>query len=133
MKGQWRSAKADAPRLQANRSAIPTIYSTSRCIRYKINADGSVTVTILQVREALFVTVSIGPVANETIETAKVWSFGQTLYVESSQLASLRIYTMAGELFKRIAIPEGLTTIQLPRGIYTVLLDGKGVYKVIIQ
>ena len=71
--------------------------------------------------------------ANEAIETAKVWSHEQMLYVETAQLASLRIYTMPSELYKRMPTYEGITTVPLPRGIYTVVVEGKGVFKVVIQ
>ena len=97
------------------------------------NADGSVTVQILRVQETSFITVSLGDVANEVIEPTKVWSHEQMLYVETTQLASLSIYTMAGELYKRMPVYEGITTVPLPRGAYTVVVDGKGVFKVIVQ
>jgi len=96
------------------------------------NADGSVMVTIKNVTEHLFVTVTIGALANETLETVKVWAYDHSLNVQTDQLATLRIYTMSGQLFRNMPIPEGLTTIPLPRGIYTVLVDSK-VFKVAIQ
>ena len=96
------------------------------------NDDGSVTVTIKKVQETLFITVTIGPLANETIETTKVWAYDHNLYVQSDQLATLRIHTMDGQLYRRMPVQEGITTIPLPRGIYTVLIDLKP-FKIVVQ
>ena len=96
------------------------------------NADGSVTVTIKNVTEPLFVTVTIGGVSNETLETVKVWAYDHSLNVQTDKLATLRIYTIDGQLLRNELIQEGLTNIPLPRGIYSVLVDSK-VFKVVVQ
>ena len=96
------------------------------------NTDGSVTVTVKKVQETLFITVTIGALANEVVETAKVWSYDHNLYVQTDRLSTLRIHTVDGQLYRRMPLQEGVTTIPLPRGIYTVLVDLKP-FKIVIQ
>jgi hypothetical protein len=48
------------------------------------------------------------------------------------QPTTANVYAMSGILFRQIRVSEGLTTEQLPHGIYTVLMEGK-TYKVVIQ
>jgi hypothetical protein len=98
------------------------------------NADGSATVTVKYVTEPiLYLTVTLGTAqANETPEATKIWAAGENLYIRALQPATINVYTMSGILFRQITVSEGLTTEQLPRGIYTVLMEGKA-YKVSIK
>jgi len=97
-----------------------------------MNADGSATVTLVNVMESMYVTVTIGALSNETPEVNKVWAYGSNLYIQTYQPATVYIYTVTGALFRQMNVNEGALTVPLPRGIYTVLVDGK-TYKVSIQ
>jgi hypothetical protein len=97
------------------------------------NADGTAKVTVKYVIEPiLYITVTIGASANESLEATNVWAYGDNLYIRALQPTTANVYAMSGVLFRQIPVSEGLTTAQLPRGIYTVLMEGK-TYKVVIK
>jgi uncharacterized repeat protein (TIGR02543 family) len=99
------------------------------------NEDGSVTVIILQVTEMLTLTIdgaSPSSASDSAADGAKVWSYGNHLYVRTAVDADVQIRTPAGILFKRQQVGAGDTAIMLPQGFYIVTLDGK-MYKVVIR
>jgi hypothetical protein len=54
-------------------------------VRITLNNDGTYTVRIAQIQQNMTVTVDVGfPVANEHIADARVWSYGNRLYVAAA-------------------------------------------------
>ena len=101
-------------------------------IKLEKNADGSVTVTILQVWEPLDVSINgVSPLSNSIIKSHKLWAHGKMLYIDALYDTMVQIYTMDGKLYTQRMIELGETTIPLSQGFYTVVLDGK-VYKVML-
>jgi hypothetical protein len=99
-----------------------------------LNENGEFEYVIRNVQEDIY--LSIGPdyVGNETIDDGPaVWSHNSTLHmkVERSDVAS--IYSIAGQLVKRIELPEGNTSVPMARGVYIITLKDGSVHKVIIK
>jgi hypothetical protein len=102
-------------------------------LSYQKNDDGSVTVTLLYVTETLNVFVSITDAeASEAIEASKVWTYGNQVYIYTGNAATLSIYTLNGSLFNKLSVGAGETVVSLPRGYYTIILNGK-TYKVLVR
>jgi hypothetical protein len=93
---------------------------------------------IRQVAEPWTVTVSAEPasgyVDNEiAIEgDGHVWTYENTLYINSDKAARADIYTLSGLLLKQLNVQAGTTSTQLERGIYIVEIDGSR-YKVAVK
>jgi hypothetical protein len=99
--------------------------------------DGLYRYTIRRVVEPKTVTVSSTPasgvdVDNEIITGKRVWTHGNTLYINSDKADRVNIYTLSGTLHKQLNAPTGLTTEQLERGLYIVEIDGAR-YKVAVK
>lgn len=102
-------------------------------IKMTTNEDGSVKVTILRVTEPLEISINgVNPVSNTVISNAKVWSYGNKLYIEVDTESDLKIYTLKGHLYKQEKIKEPETVFELEQGVYTIVLNDN-VYKVIIK
>ena len=97
------------------------------------NSDGSVTVTILKVWEALDVSINgVSPVSNASMPQHKVWAHRQHLYIEAQYATIMQLYTLDGKLHTQQMIPQGNTSLPLAAGFYTVVMDGR-VYKVMVE
>jgi uncharacterized repeat protein (TIGR02543 family) len=105
-------------------------------VKITTNADGTKTVKILQVTEPLTLHISgfTGYTGNESpaIDEPQVWSFGNTLYISTSQPAQVRIFTMSGLLLKAQNIAAGENEIQLPQGFFVIII-GERRWKVVIK
>ncbi|MDR1601040.1 MAG: hypothetical protein LBS42_01250 [Tannerella sp.] len=97
------------------------------------NADGSITVTLIYINEALNISVSLsGVAASETPEeVSNVWVSGRQLHVRTGSAAAVPVYTLSGGLYRMLSVDAGETVELLPPGYYTVVLGGKS-YKVIV-
>ena len=99
------------------------------------NANGEYEYVIKQVRQEI--TLVIGPdpaTANDDVDNGKmVWSHGNTIYIKVDREDIASIYSVAGQLVKRIDLPEGTTPTNLSRGIYIVTLKDGSVHKVIVR
>ncbi|MDR3251235.1 MAG: T9SS type A sorting domain-containing protein, partial [Tannerella sp.] len=83
-------------------------------------------------------TVYIGPeersdVGNGDIESDRIWTHGNTLYINVPKEDIASIYNMTGVLYKKVEIPEGLNRFTLERGVYTVTLKDGEVHKIIVK
>lgn len=101
-----------------------------------LNANGEYEYVIRKVQQNIV--LKFGPgfasVDNTSIIDGKaVWSYGNTIYirVEKEDIAS--IYSIAGQLVKRIELPEGDTSVPMERGVYIVTLKDGSVHKVILK
>jgi hypothetical protein len=64
---------------------------------------------------------------------AEVWTHNEKLYIRTDRSDVANIYTIAGQLIKRIDLPEGNTATEMKRGVYIVTLKDGSVHKVIIK
>jgi len=69
---------------------------------------------------------------SEEIVGVRVWSYDNTLYIDSDKSVRVNIYTLGGMLFKQLEMAEGLTSEVMQRGMYIVEIDGLR-YKVIVK
>jgi hypothetical protein len=113
-------------------SSDPSIASVSGST-ITIHKAGVVVITVSQPVYIYIGPEVLGPVGNEWIGKAAVWSHGNTLYIRVARADVANIYSSDGLLVKRIDLQEGLLSETLPKGVYIVTLQGGGAYKVIIQ
>jgi hypothetical protein len=99
------------------------------------NENGEYEYVIRDVRENIF--LSIGPgfaSANGSIdEENTVWSHNNKLYIKVERADIASIYSIAGQLVKRIEVPEGNTSVPMARGVYVITLKDGAVHKVIVK
>lgn len=146
------SALAGTHYVPSNKDFTFTVYSpnditvtTSRGrdnegVKKVSNGDGTYTVTIVKVQQALTISIKSvktesgtgedGTTGNEGVTEDKVWSANGTLYVNAANPATLSVYTVTGQLYKQAAV-SGSYTATLPKGLYIVQLNGKA-YKVVL-
>ncbi|MDR3269114.1 MAG: T9SS type A sorting domain-containing protein [Tannerella sp.] len=121
---------------------LPLTVNTNRLIKGvleddligMLNENGEYEYVIRNVQEDIYLSIGPGYVGTASIEDGTaVWSHNNMLYikVEKSDIAS--IYSIAGQLVKRIELPEGNTSIPLGRGVYVITLKDGAVHKVIIK
>ena len=99
----------------------------------KLNANGEYEYIIPHLMEDVRLTIGPDPVANEFLAGAAVWSYGEQIYfrVDRSEIAS--IYSVAGQLVRKIELPEGDSSIPMRRGAYVITLRDGSVHKVIVR
>ncbi|MDR0796085.1 MAG: hypothetical protein LBE79_08575, partial [Tannerella sp.] len=101
------------------------------------NENGEYVYTLRTVKtQPIFIYIGpkvLGPVANESIDKAAVYSFGNTLYIRVAAEDIATIYSITGALVKRINVPEGGTSQPLEKGAYIVTLKDGSVHKVMVR
>ncbi len=99
----------------------------------KQNANGEYEYVIPQVVQ--HIVLSFGPdhVSNMLVNGPAVWSHGETIYIRVEREDIASIYSVAGQLVKRVELPEGDTPIPMQRGVYVVTLKDGSVHKVIVK
>lgn len=103
-------------------------------IKYDYRPDGSVLVTIIKVMRPITIEISGVTVANEIVdEHIKVWTNENMLHIETDKPMNVSIYTIAGQLYKKMKLPAGKTEHSLPSGIYIVTFNGNRQYKVFVN
>jgi hypothetical protein len=87
----------------------------------------SMRVTIKMVNQNIRITVTGGtPDGTETVESAKVWSYGGALHLYSPTSGTAQVFSLTGQLVKTLTFASGETaSATLARGIYIVRIDGK--------
>jgi hypothetical protein len=93
-------------------------------------ADGTYTVRIRIVRQAITLTIEAPPPAPPAgmaaFEAPAIRSYGGQLYVSAATSGEARIYNPAGMLVKALSCASGETVrTPLPQGFYLVVADGK--------
>ncbi|MDR1675041.1 MAG: hypothetical protein LBR86_01005, partial [Tannerella sp.] len=99
------------------------------------NADGTWTVCIRQIRQALTVTITTVGASTATgqVAAAQAWSHSRRLYIAATQAGEAYVYNVAGIRVKTVAVVAGATVAEaLPAGVYIVALEGKR-YKVSVR
>ncbi|MGP1420419.1 MAG: hypothetical protein ACTTKI_02370 [Tannerella sp.] len=99
----------------------------------KKNANGEYEYVITDVTQHIVLTFGPDHVANMSIDGTAVWSHGETIYIRVEREDIASIYSVAGQLVKRIELPEGDTSISMQRGAYVVTLKDGSVHKVIVK
>ncbi|MGP1421917.1 MAG: hypothetical protein ACTTKI_10105, partial [Tannerella sp.] len=99
----------------------------------KKNANGEYEYVITDVTQHIVLTFGPDYVANMSIDGTAVWSHGETIYIRVEREDIASIYSVAGQLVKRIELPEGDTPIPMQRGAYVVTLKDGTVHKVIVK
>jgi hypothetical protein len=98
--------------------------------------DGRYSYLIRQVVEPWTIDIlnepASGPVGNEIAAGGCVWTYGNTLYIESPTACRAGVYTLSGALARQLNVSPGQTRVQLERGLYIVELNGTH-YKVIVK
>lgn len=117
------------PVITTNRTSIPD----SEGVQIEDNKDGSYTITILYVQQAVNINVDFAT-GNGLIEgNNNVWASNSELHISSVSSNFAYIYSAMGTLIKTVTIPAGETiTTSLPAGIYIVKLNDKP-YKVVLK
>jgi hypothetical protein len=79
-------------------------------------------VTIKMVNQNITITITSGtPDGIETVEGAKVWSYGGALYITAPTSGTAQVYSLTGQLVKTLTYAAGETVTQpLARGVYIV-------------
>ncbi len=98
------------------------------------NANGEYEYIVPSVQQE--VTLTFGPdvVANELLTAGTaVWSHGEKIYIRVERADIASIYSVAGQLVKRVDLPEGDTSIPMSRGAYVITLKDGSVHKVIVK
>ena len=98
--------------------------------------SGKYSYTIRGVIEPMTITISSEPasgsVDNEFISDGSVWTYGNTLYIDTQKAARVNIYSISGALLKQMVVSAGMTKTQLNRGMYIIDMNGSR-YKVVVQ
>ena len=100
----------------------------------KLNANGEYEYTIRQVTQNIVLT--IGPdfaTSNGLVDGTAVWSHDNTIYIKVEKEDIASIYSVAGQLVKRIDLPQGSTPVSMERGVYIVTLKDGSIHKVILK
>jgi hypothetical protein len=98
-----------------------------------LNANGEYEYIIHQVTKHIEVLFGPDFQANESVDGVAVWSHNEKLYIKVPREDIASIYSITGQLVKRIEVPEGNTTVPMIRGVYVVTLKDRSVHKVIIK
>ncbi|MDR1747170.1 MAG: DUF6383 domain-containing protein, partial [Tannerella sp.] len=100
----------------------------------KTNDDGSVTITLRMVYETLTLSFDgIIKTANEAIKTARVWTNGNNICIETPAATMVQIYTIAGQLYARQTVAAGMTSIAVAQGFYVVRIGDVATVKVVMS
>ena len=97
------------------------------------NANGEYEYIIPHVQQEITLTFGPDVVSNEFLAGAAVWSHGEMIYIRVERADIASIYSVAGQLVKRVDLPEGDTSIPMSRGAYVITLKDGSVHKVIVK
>jgi len=103
-------------------------------VRYKWNDDGSVAVTLAEVRSPITIDLSAitAITASDAIALTAVWSpAAGTIAISATTPTAARIYNAAGALVATTTV-NGTATVRLASGFYVVSLGGKQ-YKIVVR
>lgn len=57
------------------------------------------------------------------IEDYTVWAVDGSIYIRANKAVEVNIYTITGQLSKRMKVTQGETSISMARGLYIVRID----------
>ena len=98
-----------------------------------LNSNGEYEYIVPGVQQEVTLTFGPDAVANELLQGTAVWSHGEMIYIRVDRADIASIYSVAGQLVKRVDLPEGDTSIPMRRGAYVITLKDGSVHKVIVK
>ncbi|MDR0757289.1 MAG: hypothetical protein LBF85_05510 [Tannerella sp.] len=116
----------------------PLAVKTTRAVEEEIipgtlNENGEYEYFIPQIYKDII--ISFGPefAGAEMANSAKIWSHNETLYINVAREDVASVYSITGQLIKRVDVAEGNTSVPMIRGAYIVTLKDGSIHKVIIK
>ena len=97
------------------------------------NTNGEYEYLISNVQEEITLTFGPDYVSNELLAGTAVWSHGEMIYIRVTRADIASIYSVAGQLVRKIDLPEGDTSIPMRRGAYVITLKDGSVHKVFVK
>ena len=97
------------------------------------NTNGEYEYLISNVQEEITLTFGPDYVSNELLAGTAVWSHGEMIYIRVTRADIASIYSVAGQLVRKIDLPEGDTSIPMSRGAYVITLKDGSVHKVFVK
>lgn len=98
-----------------------------------LNEKGEYEYVIHKVTQNIVLTFSPGSVDNASIDGIAVWSYNNTINIRVAKEDVASIYSIAGQMVKRIELSEGDNPIPMERGVYIVTLKDGAVHKVTVK
>ena len=119
------------PVVETGRKSIPD----KQGVRVVSNGDGTYTVTIYRVREAIDLRSSFAaPNSNVEADGTSIYTERETLYVTSPTANTAKVYNVSGVLVRTLTLSAGETVrTVLPAGFYVVALGNGNTHKVIVK
>lgn len=119
------------PVVETGRKSIPD----KQGVRVVSNGDGTYTVTIYRVREAIDLRISFAaPNSNVEADGTSIYTERETLYVTSPTANTAKVYNVSGVLVRTLTLSAGETVrTALPAGFYVVALGNGNTHKVIVK
>ena len=126
-KATYSGSKPLAVRTNRTVNGVPELLTGTK------NADGEYEYVVPNVQQDI--TLSIGPdyVSNQLLAGTAVWSHGEMIYIRVDRADIASIYSVAGQLVRKVDLPEGDTSIPMSRGAYVITLKDGSVHKVIVK
>ena len=140
-KGIWKTpARSSFPFKAVYTGTKPLVVRTNRMVNgvQEVlggvkNANGEYEYIIPHVQQEITLTFGPDVVSNEFLAGTAVWSHGEMIYIRVERADIASIYSVAGQLVKRVDLPEGDTSIPMSRGAYVITLKDGSVHKVIVK
>lgn len=119
------------PVVETGRKSIPD----KQGVRVVSNGDGTYTVTIYRVREAIDLRISFAaPNSNVEADGSSIYTERETLYVTSPTANTAKVYNVSGVLVRTLTLSADETVrTALPAGFYVVALGNGNTHKVIVK
>jgi hypothetical protein len=108
------------------RNIAPGTYAYTVVLDGYQSISGTVTVTTRSQTIALTLTARIADGIESPAAAPNAWANGGSLHVLTSRPSeTVRIYTLAGHLYRQQTVTVGETVIPLSKGVYVVVVEGK--------
>lgn len=126
-KATYSGSKPLAVRTNRTVNGVPEMLTGTK------NANGEYEYVVPNVQQDI--TLSIGPdyVSNQLLAGTAVWSHGEMIYIRVERADIASIFSVAGQLVRKVDLPEGDTSIPMSRGAYVITLKDGSVHKVIVK
>jgi hypothetical protein len=101
----------------------------------KPDSNGAYNVTVKNIKVSdIVVTVEYKQGVNVTkVHTSKVWSYGKTLFISSTNTGVAKVYNLTGQLVKTVDVNAGVNITELTtKGVFLVQTNDN-VHKVVIE
>lgn len=120
------------PVVETGRTSIPD----SKGVRVVSNGDGTYTVTVYRVREAIDLRISFvnNPDNNVEADGTSIYADRGVLHLTSPVAGMVKVYNISGALVRTLKLSAGETVrMALPAGFYVVATENGNTHKVIVR